>query len=332
MLSPYMRRRLCAWLLPLASALSSVPATAHAAANDWPERPVTIVVGYAPGGMTDIVSRLLAKELTATFKQNFIVENKAGAAGQVATEYVARRPADGYTLLITATGYVISPFTQQHVNYDPAKDLLPLAALVQTPNMIVVNPGIPPRTPAEFLEWARKQTSVPYATSGAGGSTHLAGELLRKESGAPFVHVPYRGAAPAVTDTVAGQIQVSVMDSVTVTPFLAAGKLRPIALTSAHRSELFPEIPTLAESGFKDFDVYTWLGLFAPANLPPDIAAKINAATTRIVQAPEMVETLRKQSSEPTPPRDLAQTRQFVLDELDKWRTLVQTTGIRIKD
>lgn len=324
------QRRACVALCLLPSLL--IPGAAFAQSPAWPTKPVTIVVAYPPGGMTDIVTRLLAKELTATFNQPFIVDNKAGAAGQVGTEYVAHRPADGYTLLVTATGYVIAPFTRPKVNYDPLKDLVPLAALVQTPNMIVVNPSVKANTVPEFLAWARKEPSVPYATSGAGGSTHLAGELLRKVSGAPFVHVPYRGAAPAVADTVSGQIQVAVQDSVTIATFLNAGKLKPIAVTSAQRSPLFPNVPTLKESGFADFDVYTWLGLFAPAGTPPEVLQKINAATAKIMQSPEMVESLKKQSSEPMAPRDLGQTRKFVESELTKWRDLVRTTGVKVED
>ncbi|MEJ8852417.1 tripartite tricarboxylate transporter substrate binding protein [Variovorax rhizosphaerae] len=325
-----LHRRALAALFALPALLTTGAAFAQPAT--WPTKPVTVVVGYPPGGMTDIVTRLLAKELTSTFNQPFVVDNKPGAAGQVATEYVAHRPPDGYTLLVTATGYVIAPFTRPKVNYDPLKDLVPLAALVQTPNMIVVNPSVKANTVPEFLAWARKEPSVPYATSGAGGSTHLAGELLRKVSGAPFVHVPYRGAAPAVSDTVSGQVQVAVQDSVTVATFLNAGKLKPIAVTSAQRSPLFPNVPTLKESGFTDFDVYTWLGLFAPAGTPPDVVQKINAATTKIMHSPEMLESLKKQSSEPMTPRDLAQTRKFVEGELTKWRDLVRTTGVKVED
>lgn len=315
----------CAGLILMAGGALAQPAP-------WPHKPVTLVVAYPPGGMTDITTRLLAKELTTTFGQPFIVDNKAGAAGQVGTDYVAKRPADGYTLLVTATGYVISPVTRSKVSYDPLKDLIPLSILVQTPNMIVVNPSVKANTIPEFMAWAKTQPSIPYGTSGAGGSTHLGGELLRKLTGLPFSHIAYRGAAPAVADTVAGQIPMAVQDSVTVAPYIASGHLRPIAVTSAQRSAVFPNVPTLKEAGYKDFDVYTWLGLFAPAGTPPDIAQKINAATNKIMHTPEMLESLKKQSSEPMPVKDLDESRKFIEGELVKWRELVRVTGVKIED
>lgn len=324
------RRVLCAASLCASLALLSGPAAAQP--GPWPNKPVTLMVAYPPGGMTDITTRLLAKELSSTFGQPFIVENKAGAAGQVATEYVAKRPADGYTLLVTATGYAISPVTRPKVNYDPLKDLIALSILVQTPNMIVVNPSVKANTVPEFLSWAKTQPSIPYGTSGAGGSTHLGGELLRKLTGLPFTHVAYRGAAAAVQDTVAGQIPMAVQDSVTVAPYIASGHLRPIAVTSTERSAVFPSVPTLKESGFKDFDVYTWLGLFAPAGTPPDIAQKINAATNKIMHTPEMKESLRKQSSEPMPVKNLEESHKFIEGELVKWRELVRVTGVKFED
>lgn len=312
--------------------LGAFAAAAQAQPGAWPSKPVTIVVAYPPGGMTDIVTRSLAKELSAAFNQQFIVDNKPGASGQVATEWLVRQPADGYTLMVTATGYVIAPFTRPKVSYDPRKDLVPVAALVQTPNMIVVNPAVPAKNFTEFMAWAKQQKSVPYGTAGAGGSTHLGGELLRHVTGVPFVHVPYRGAAPAVSDTVANQIQVAMQDSVTVASFIQAGKLRPIAVTSARRSNVFPDVPTLQESGLKDFDVYTWLGLFAPAATSPEILKKLNATVSKVMHSPEMVASLSKQSSEPMTTRDLPQTKAFIEQELSKWSQLVKTTGVKIED
>lgn len=305
---------------------------AAAQSRTWPNKPVTLMVAYPPGGMTDLTTRLLAKELSSIFGQPFIVENKAGAAGQVATEYVAKRPADGYTLLVTATGYVVAPVIRSKVNYDPLKDLIPLSILVQTPNMIVVNTSVKANTVPEFLTWAKTQPSIPYGTPGAGGSTHLGGELLRKVTGLPFTQVAYRGAAAAVQDTVAGQIPMAVQDSVTVAPYIASGHLRPIAVMSAERSAVFPAVPTLKESGFKDFDVYSWLGLFAPAGTPPEIAQTINATINKIMHTPEMKESLRKQSSEPMPVKNLDESRKFIEGELVKWRELVRVTGVKFED
>lgn len=319
-------------LAAIAAALAFGTGPGIAQTGPWPQRPVTLVVAFAPGGMTDIVSRSLAKELSQEFNQPFIIENKAGAAGQVGTEYVARRPNDGYTLLVGATGYVIAPVLQKKINYDPLKDFEPVAILAKAPNLLVVHPGVPVHDVPEFLQWAKAQPSVPYATAGAGGSTHLAGELLRQEAGLPLTHVPYRGAAPGTSDTVAGQVPMAFQDSMSVSAFVAAGKLRPIAVTSAERSKLFPDLPTLKESGFKDFDVYTWIGLYAPAGTPSEIIARLNDATNRIMNSPGMTERLKAQYSEPGGSLSVAETRRYVEREVAKWRQLVQKTGVKSED
>jgi tripartite-type tricarboxylate transporter receptor subunit TctC len=311
-------------------AITASPSFAQAGA--WPQKPVTLVVSFAPGGMTDIVSRSLAKELTEEFKQPFIVENKAGAAGQVGTEYVAKRPNDGYTLLVAATGYVIGPVLQKKINYDPLKDFEPIAILAKAPNMLVVNPSVPVKTVPEFLAWAKSQQSVPYGTAGAGGSTHLAGELLRHEGGIKMTHVPYRGAAPATADVVAGQIPVAIQDSMSVSAFIASGKVRPIAVTSSERSKVFPDLPTLKESGFKQFDVYTWLGLYAPAGTSPETVSRLNKAANRIMNSPEMTERLKAQYSEPGGVFTVPETRKYVERELIKWRELVKVTGVKAEE
>lgn len=329
-------RRALARALPLAAAalagVSLFPVVASAAEPAWPQKPVTLVVAFAPGGMTDTVTRTLAKELQQEFGQPFVVENKPGAAGQVATEWVARRPNDGYTLLVSATGHVIAPATAKRVNYDPVKDFEPLAVLAKAPNMLVVNPSLPVHSVDEFLKWAKVQPSVPFASAGAGGSTHLAGELLRHLAGVPLVHVPYRGAAPATADTVAGQVPMAFQDSMSVASFVASGKLRPIAVTSSERSKLFPNLPTLKESGFKDFDVYTWLGLYAPAGTSSSIVQRLNSAVGKIMNSPEMTQYLRNQNSEPVGILSVQQTREYVAAEVAKWRKLVETTGVKSQD
>lgn len=309
-----------------------VGGTVQAQPAGYPVRPVTVVVAFAPGGMTDIVSRLLTKELSESFRQPFIIENKAGAAGQIGTEYVARRPADGYTLLVSATGHVIAPVMQKKVNYDPVKDFEPIAILAKAPNLLVVNPAVPVHSVPEFLKWAKTQPSVPYASAGVGGSTHLSGELLRRESGLLLTHVAYKGASPGTSDTVAGQVPMAFQDSMSVSAFIAAGKLRPIAITSGERSAVFPALPTLKESGFKDFDVYTWLGLYAPAGTPPDIVAALNKAVSRIMNSPAMTERLKAQYSEPTGVLTVPQTRAYVEREVVKWRDLVKVTGVKAEE
>ncbi len=301
-----------------------------AEAETYPGRPVTIVVAFAPGGMTDIVGRLVAAELSETFKQSFVVENRPGAAGQIATEYVARKPADGYTLLLSATGHVIGPAVQKSVRYRPVLDFEPIALIAKAPNMLVVNPSIPVHTVPEFVKWAKEQGSVPYGSAGAGGSTHLAGELFRHMSGAPLVHVPYKGASPSTQAVVAGQIPVVFQDSMSVSAFVAAGKLRPIAVTSAERSKLFPDVPTIAEAGYKNFDAYTWLGLYAPAGTPQAIVTRLNAEVNRIMASPDMVAKLKRQQAEAAGGLNPAEFRKYVEAEVAKWQSTVKLTGVHI--
>ena len=199
--------------------------------------------------------------------------------------------------------------------------------LAKAPNLIVVNPKVPAKNLPEFLDWAKTQSSIPFGTAGVAGSTHLGGEWLRKATGYAFVHVPYKGAAPATNDVVAGQIPMAVQDSMSVSSFIASDRLRPIATMAAERSQLFPELPTLREGGFKDFDVYTWLGLYAPAGTPAPIVALLNAEINKIMHSPEMVERLRLQYSEPLEVMDVTQTYKFVEGEVNKWRAVVEETG-----
>jgi len=319
-------------LAALCAAALCAAAPARSQPEGYPSRPVTIVVAFAPGGMTDIVGRLLAAELARAFKQSFVVENRPGAAGQVGTEYVARKPADGYTLLLSATGHVIAPALQKQVRYQPVKDFEPISLIARAPNLLVVNPTVPARTVPEFVKWARSQPSVPYGSAGVGGSTHLAGELFRQVAEVPLVHVPYKGASPSTNDVVAGQIPVVFQDSMSVSAFIAAGKLRPLAVTSAQRSKLFPDLPTIAEAGYQHYDLYTWLGLYAPAGTPPAIVAALNREANRIMHSPEMVEKLRKQSAEAEGSLDPAAFRKYVESEVTKWQGTVELTGVKVSE
>ncbi|SOY61052.1 tripartite tricarboxylate transporter substrate binding protein [Cupriavidus taiwanensis] len=322
------RRRFVATLSACAALAGTI--TVPARADSYPGKPVTIVVAFAPGGMTDIVGRLLAAELSQSLKQSFVVENRPGAAGQIATEYVARKPADGYTLLLSATGHVIGPAVQKSVRYRPVQDFEPIALIAKAPNMLVVNPSVPAQTVPDFIKWAKTQESVPYGSAGAGGSTHLAGELFRHMTGAPMAHVPYKGASPSTNAVVAGQIPVVFQDSMSVSAFVAAGKLRAIAVTGAERSKLFPDIPTIAEAGYKNFDAYTWLGLYAPAGTPKEIVARLNAEVNRIMAAPDTVAKLRRQSAEAAGGLNPAEFRKYVEAEVVKWQDTVKITGVQI--
>lgn len=307
--------------------ISSVPTATYAA---YPDKPVTLVVAFAPGGMTDIVSRLLAAELGKKFNQTFVVENKAGAAGQIGTEYVARQKNDGYTLLVSATGHVIGPAVSPNVRYQPVKDFEPIAILARAPNLFVVNASLPVKNLSEFIAWGKSQQSVPYGSAGFGGSTHLGGELFRHVANVPLQHVPYKGASPATLAVISGEIQFAIQDSMSVAPYIKSGQLRPIAIASADRSSLFPDLKTIAESGFPGFDVYTWLGFYAPAGTDSKIISALNEATNQIMNSPEMTARLKQQNSEPGGVMTPQEVKNFVQSETEKWKKMVAVTGVKV--
>lgn len=299
-------------------------------AQSYPDRPITLVVGFAPGGMTDIVGRMLGAALSESLKQNVVIENKPGAAGQIATEYVARKPPDGYTLQLSAAGHVIAPAIQKNVHYDPVKDFEPIAMVANAPIMLVVNPQVPASTVTQFVKWAKKQPAVPYGSAGVGGSSHLAGELFKHVTETPLVHVAYRGGAPAMRDLLAGQIQVAFMDSVSAAPFIRAGKIKPLAIAALSRSNLFSEIPTIAEAGYKEVDTSSWLGLYAPAKTPTKYVSLLNTEANRLMNSADMINRLKQQNCEPGTIFKLEQMRQFVENEAEKWKNIVRITGVKI--
>lgn len=313
------------------SALLAIGLTAGVAHAAYPERPVTVVVSFAPGGMTDTVTRWLATELSEKLGQTFVVENKPGAAGQVGTEYVARQNNDGYTLLVSATGHAIGPAVNPKVRFDPVKDFEPINILARTPNLILVNPELPVKTIPEFMAWAKEQTSIPYSSAGFGGSTHLGGEWLKLITGIPMEHIPYKGAAPGTQAILSGEVKVGVQDANTVAAFLQSGHLRPIGLASGTPSKQFPDLKTFSESGAPGLDVYTWLGFYAPAGTDPDIVEKLNQATSEIMNSPEMVQRLAQSNSEALGPMTVQQAKEFVAAEVDKWQKVVKEANIKVE-
>lgn len=315
-----------------AGVISLVGTGGASAADTWPTKPVTIVVSFVPGGATDLVGRILATELSASMGQTFIVSNRPGAAGQVGTEYVASQPNDGYTLLISATGHVMAPSIQPKVNYHPVKDFEPISLLITMPNLLVVNPDLAVKNFAEFVQWGRSQKSIPYGSAGVGGATHLSGELLRHVTGLPLTHVAYKGNGPSMSDTVSGHIQVAFVDTVSVGTLVSAGKLRAIAVTSAERSKLYPDVPTIAQSGYPGYDLENWVGLYAPAGTPAAIVARLNQDVTRIMNKPEVIERMQKLGADSTNKLDPQGFRKYLENEVVKWRNTIQVTGVKIEE
>ncbi len=269
-----------------ALALQAGPVGAQA----FPVKPVRMIIGFAAGGTTDLVGRIVAQRLGDAWGQTVVVENRTGASGMIAAEAVAKAAADGYTLLVTPqTSLAVAPALYGKAAYDAARDFTPITLMGSTPTIMVVNPAFPGRTFAEFVEMAKK-SAVPlaYGSGGIGSSPHMAGELLSAQLGIRMTHIPYKGENPALTDTMGGQVPIMFGNISVAVPHIKAGKLRAIASTGAARSPLLPDVPTVAESGLKGFAVATWFGLLGPAGMPADLVLRIQRDVARVLATPEV--------------------------------------------
>ena len=259
-------------------------------AQGYPDRPVRVLVGYPPGGGTDLVARLIAQPLSERWKQPVVVENRPGANAIIATEAVAKAKPDGYTLFMAyATELAVNPATFKKLPYDPARDLAPVAQLASAPLVIAVHPSLPAQNIAELVAAAKaKPGTLSYSSSGNGSVHHFAGELFKLRSGADIVHVPYKGSGPATADAVSGQVQVTFASVASVLRFVQSGRLRALAVTSPQRSAQMPAVPTAIEAGFADVELTSWYGLLAPAGTPPELIQKIAADLAAVLTSAEV--------------------------------------------
>ncbi|WP_082551226.1 tripartite tricarboxylate transporter substrate binding protein [Pseudorhodoferax sp. Leaf265] len=320
------RRRLAAALCALGLGL----AVGQAFAQAYPSKPVKLVVPYPPGGPTDIVARVVAQRLQTQTGQAFVVENLPGAGGNTGAAAVARAAPDGYTLLVATTAHAINPSLFKNLSYQFGKDFAPITQLTAGPLVIVVNPALPVKTVGELINLAKaKPGELNFASSGNGQSTHLAGELFNATAGTKIRHVPYKGSAPALTDTMGGQTQLMFDTMLSAMPHVKGGKLRAIAVTSAQRSPAAPDLPTVAES-LPGFEAIAWNGLLAPANTPREIVAKLSAELRTAMEQPEVRERFEAQgfAGAWTPPEAFAG---FIHAEIDKWAKVVQVSGATIE-
>ena len=292
----------------LAALLSSISGVQ---AQPYPAKPVRFLVGYAPGGATDINARIVALKLTEMWGQQVVVDNRPGASGIIAAELVAKAPPDGYTLLVAPqTSVVTAPLIFRKVNFDTMKDFASLSIVGSTPLLLVIHPSMPPRTFKEFTAFMKANASkLSYATGGIGSTPHFAAELLSLSLGVKLVHVPYKGENPAVADIIGGQVPLMFSNISAVLPFVKAGRVRALAITSLKRSPLAPEYPTIAESGLPDFDVATWSGLYAPAAIARDLGMRISGDVAKAIRQPDVKERMANQGIDPigsTPEEHLA--------------------------
>jgi tripartite-type tricarboxylate transporter receptor subunit TctC len=305
---------------------------ACAVAAEYPDRAVKVVVPASPGGGADFVTRILSVKLGEIMGQPIVVENRAGASGTIAADLVAKSTPNGYTLLMAqSTSAVIAPHLYKKLSYDPINDLTPVTLVALVPNMLVVNPSVPAKTVKEFIALARaKPGMLNFGSSGKGAPSHLAGESFKRAAGVDMVHVPYKGAGPAVNALISGEIQVMFAPMVSVLPHVKSGRLKAIAVTSAERSQSAPEIPTIAESGLPDFEINSWFGLFVPANTPGAIIDRLHRDTAAALKNPDVIARYASEGAEPggnTP----AQFSAFVRAEYVKYGKVVKDSGAQLE-
>lgn len=315
----------------LAGALLSTLVLSAASAQDFPNRPVTWVVPFTPGGVTDTGARVVAKAFSETLGQPVVVENRGGAGGIVGTEYVAQSKPDGYTVLYGSSGpMATNPYLYKKITYDPVKSFSLIHTMSESPLIMVVNANTPFKTVAEFIDFAKKNPGkINFGSAGSGTATHLVGELLQKEADIKLTHVPYKGSSPEMVDLLAGTLDVSFDYAVVVKPHIDSGKLRALAVTSEQRMKILPNVPTLKESGFPGAVLSGWSTLVAAAGTPKPIIDKLAKAFGEALQKPEVVAYFEGNGSSVMPPLTGDKLTKFIVDENAKFKALVEKSGAK---
>jgi len=320
-----------AWFAGIALAFAVAAPASHGQAAPFPSKPVRLVVPFPPGGPLDVTGRAIAQKLTEAWGQSVVVDNRPGAGGNIGADLVAKSAPDGYTVVMGALStHAVNPSLYPSMPYDAIRDFAPITLVAVTPNVLVVNPALPVRSVRELVAYAKANPNKLSFGSGSNGSAgHLAGELFKVETGTDVVHVPYKGAAPAMQALLAGDTQFMFDNLASAMPQVKAGKLRALAVTTAKRSTLAPDLPTMAEAGVPGFDIATWFGLLAPAGTPKEVVAKWNADVVRILSSPDMRERLSAQGAEaaPTTPAEFAA---FIAAEQPKYARIVKASGAKV--
>lgn len=300
-----------------------------ASAQDYPQQRIQIVVPAAAGGIADNFARVIATKLQEAWQQPVVVENKTGAAGAIGTVFVAKAPADGYTLVMGYLGsHAVNPSLFRNLPYDPVRDFAPIALVIEAEGLLVVHPSVPARTVGELIALARvRPGKLTYASGGNGTASHLAGELFKAMAAVDIVHVPYKGNAPALTDLIGGHLHMQFATMPTVLPYVRNGTLRGIAVIGSERSAQLPQLPTIAESGLPGYSVNNWIGLFAPAGTPAAIVNKLNGEVVKIMQSPDVLARMETEGARfaPNSPEQFAR---FVRSEGVKWSKIIRDAGI----
>lgn len=306
------------------------PFTPGAWAQAYPTKPIRIVVPFPAGGTSDILSRAIGQKLTEEWKQPIIVDNRPGASANIGAEIVVKSPPDGYTLLAASTIHTINPSLYSKLAYDPVRDFTPITLLATTSQVLAVHPSVPVKTVKEFIAYAKKRPGeLHYSSAGNGSQPHLTAELFKSRTGINIVHVPYKGAPPAMTDLLAGHVALTFATSPSAVPHVRSGKLRALAVSTAKRINALPDVPTIDEAGVPGFEASGANGLVGPAGMPVAIVEKLNAAVVRIVKEPAMSKYLSEQGADPftTTPAEYAA---YIKSEVAKWAKAVKDSGARI--
>ena len=321
----FLRRSLCAAFVTAAL----LPAAALAA---WPDHPIKLVVPYPPGGATDVIGRIVAQRLSTALGQNVLVDNRGGAGGNIGADVVAKSKADGYTLLMGAitSHSTMAKLEKGKLAYDLQKDLTPVQVVGYVPLVFVVHPSVPANSFQQLVSFAKANPKkLTYASSGAGAPQRMAVEMFRVESGADMIHVPYKGSGPAMTDLVGGQVLMAAETVPAALQQIKAGKLRALAVTTPQRISMLPDVPTVNESGWKDFDVVSTFGVLAPAGTPADVMARLNAELGKIMQDPAAKEQFLQQGVYVLPPQNPQQAAGRLQAEVAKWSKVIDQTGVK---
>lgn len=324
-----LKKLLAALLLPLAALGFGGLAMA---ATDYPVQPVKLVVPFPPGGPTDALARRLADALTSQLGQTVVVENKAGAGGNIGSDYVAHAKPDGYTILFGTSGpLAINISLYKNLGYDPRTSFAPIIRIGHLPNILVLNPKVPAHNLKELIAYAKAHPdALSFASSGNGASSHLAGVLFNQMAGTSILHVPYRGTGPALNDLLGGQVSMAFTDILTALPHVKSGALRPIGLASAQRSDALPDLPTLDEQGLAGYDVSVFFGIVAPAGTPEPIVARLNKAFAAALSDPEIRSALATQGIVQAEDKTPEGLKKFIDSEVDKWSKVIKTAGISL--
>ena len=320
------------WRALLALVVGLVAVAPQGRAAEYPARAIKLIVPYTAGGPTDVLGRMVGDYLSRDLKQPVVIENKAGAQGAIGAEAAARSEPDGYTLLFTAASlFVLNPLLYKKLPYDPVRDFRMLAVITDLPVIMEVHPSVPAKTVAEFVAYARQNPGkLNFGSAGTGGTIHLAGEMFKQMAGVDMVHVAYKGAGPALTDLLSGNVQLMFDTVGTALPPVKAGLLRALAVSSAQRIRDLPEVPTMAESGYPDYAVSVWYGVSAPSKLPDDIAQKISASLDKALSDDVFRASLDKVGFSPLRPKSQAEIDKFVATDRARWADVIKALNISL--